>query len=127
MTKEKEEFEKWFMQAKEDLSSAKYNFDGEKYYVAVFLCQQAVEKGLKALWLSRGNKLIKIHNLMVLGKNVDLPEKFLLAVRDLSGGYVNSRDDMMIGGIPSTRYSRKDSDIFIKLSEEVLEWIKLKI
>ena len=47
----RQEIKVWLDQSNDDFDGAIYNFDGEKYYIAAFLCQQAVEKILKALFL----------------------------------------------------------------------------
>ncbi|MBU2576133.1 MAG: HEPN domain-containing protein [Nanoarchaeota archaeon] len=118
---EKEEFEKWFEQAGVDLSSAKYNFDGEKYSVAVFLCEQTVEKGLKALIIKKSNELIKTHDLVRLGKKVNLPEKFFDKLAELSSLYTEVRY------VPVKDFEKIEVDSFIKFAEEVLEWLIKKI
>ena len=47
----RKEIKNWSDQSNDDFDSAKFNFNGKKFYVAAFLCQQAVEKALKALFL----------------------------------------------------------------------------
>ncbi|MBU3923791.1 MAG: HEPN domain-containing protein [Nanoarchaeota archaeon] len=123
----KEEFKKWFLQSEADLDSARYNFDGEKYYVAVFLCEQSVEKALKALWLKDGNDLIKTHDLMRLGKKVGLPGDIEKRLEKLSESYINSRYCVDEGLIPAESFEKDEAEKFIKLTSEVLEWIKMKI
>ena len=66
----KEEVRKWFKKAKEDLNSAGYNFEGSKYDVAMFLCQQSAEKAFKALLIERTNELVKTHDLVFLAKKL---------------------------------------------------------
>ena len=48
-----DEINKWFNLAERDFSSAKKNFKKKIYYVSAFLCQQSVEKGLKALYIKK--------------------------------------------------------------------------
>ncbi len=127
INEKKELVGKWLEQAGYDLKTAKNSLNSEDYYASVFWSQQAVEKGLKAVWMERGNDLVKTHNLIMLGKNVGLPGKFSSGIESLMEGYINSRYDMMIEEIPAKRYFKTDVDIFIKLAEEVLEWIRTKI
>ncbi len=119
--KDKEEFEKWFSQAEADLRTAKNSFNSKDYYASVFWCQQAVEKGLKAIWLFSGNELIKTHDLVRLGRKVYLPEKFFNNLAELSILYTEARY------IPIKNFEGEDVDKFIKFTEEVLEWIRQKI
>jgi HEPN domain-containing protein len=39
----------WWTQATHDLGTAEHNLAGERYDAAIFYCEQAVEKALKAL------------------------------------------------------------------------------
>ena len=71
------EADKWIRIAKDDLESAESNFENEKFYVCAFLAQQAAEKALKAVLLRKAKKLIKIHDLVILGRKVNLPDNLL--------------------------------------------------
>jgi HEPN domain-containing protein len=70
------EAELWWRQAVEDLKSAEGNLRIERYYVVAFLCQQAVEKALKALEKRRESPG-STHSLVFLGKKLKLPAKLL--------------------------------------------------
>ena len=54
MTKREREARRWWRQARRDLGSAEINARQELHEVACFLCQQAAEKGLKALLYAQG-------------------------------------------------------------------------
>lgn len=128
MVDEKEEFEKWFELADRDLRTAKNSLKSGDYYASVFWCQQSIEKGLKALWLKRGNELIRTHDLVVLGKNVDLSEEYFLNLDEISKAYISSRYSLMIGEENSGEsFDKEDVQSFIKISEDVLEWIKKRM
>ena len=115
------EFEKWFRHAEADLKTARNSLKSKDYYASIFWCQQSVEKGLKALMISRGKGLIRVHDLVKLGKEVDLPERFFDISARLSVMYSDVR-------YPIFRdFERKEVDSFIKFAEEVLEWIKERI
>ncbi len=49
LLKEAKEFGKWLERAEKDLNSAKITFKDKLFDVSAFLCQQAVEKALKAM------------------------------------------------------------------------------
>lgn len=53
---------RWLMQAEEDLSSAKYLFEGERYYLVCFLSQQIAEKAIKAFLYSKGEEIVTGHS-----------------------------------------------------------------
>ena len=48
-----EEEMNWFKQAERDIKSAENSLISRDYYVASFLCEQAIEKALKALYLKK--------------------------------------------------------------------------
>jgi HEPN domain-containing protein len=47
---------------------AALNFKWKKFYVAAFFAQQAAEKALKAVYIKNFGKLIKTHDLFLIGK-----------------------------------------------------------
>ena len=71
------EIDAWIKKAREDLSTAKYNFDGEKYEAAAFFAQQSAEKSLKSVYLKLFKELIKTHDLVLLARKIDAPKEFL--------------------------------------------------
>lgn len=73
----REEIENWWKQAKADLHSAEHMFDSEDYYFSAFACQQAVEKGPKALGLIKLKTIPIGHSLVYLAKQLKLPQNFL--------------------------------------------------
>ncbi len=71
----RKEVEIWLKQALKDFESAKKNLKIREYYLVAFLCQQAVEKGLKALFIHLHKKLPeKTHSLIYLGRKVKIPK-----------------------------------------------------
>jgi len=83
----REEIRNWIEQAKRDLKSAENSLKSEDYYLCAFMCQQAAEKGLKALIIKKEKKLIKMHDLVILGRKIGLPENLLLNCEKLSKVY----------------------------------------
>ena len=117
----------WFMQAEIDLDSAKYNFDGKKLDVAALLCQQSVEKGLKALYLKIKGELWKTHDLVKLAILVKAPEEIIKTVNDLNPIYFEDRYPDFSDIIPAKKFSDKDIEEFIKKAEKAIRWIKTKL
>lgn len=65
-----ETVEEWFRKASNDFNNAKKlldSADDETYDLICFLCQQSIEKLLKALLIQKGQPIDKIHNLDKLG------------------------------------------------------------
>jgi HEPN domain-containing protein len=113
----------WWKQAEDDFEKAKILFDNKKYDGTTFFCQQAVEKGLKALIIKEQKKIKKIHDLVRLGKDVELPAPFSQYVKELTQAYIYSR-------YPDTERVKNIKDVasdFLKYSEEILKWIEKRM
>ena len=115
-----EEVERWWRQAKEDLKSAEVNFENNIYYVCAFLCQQSIEKGLKALLLKKTGKIRKIHDLVILAKSAELPVTRLANLKEMSLAYIYVR-------YPDVKQSidlRKKAAQFLDTAKETLKWLE---
>ena len=88
----KEETKLWVDKAEEDFDNALYNFRGHRYGITAFLCQQALEKIIKAVIVEVVNKRpAKSHDLIKLAKDANLtdkmPKKWLPELRSLTQYY----------------------------------------
>ena len=119
----KEEVEKWIKLSEEDFATAKANLKIKKYRFASYLCQQAAEKALKALLLKKTGKIIKIHDLVKLGKKVEIEEKFLESLDKLTHTYVESR----YPDTPQGKYTIDETKEDIKIAKGVIKWVKQNI
>lgn len=85
----------WLDSAKEDLRWVEVSMKGEVYFGACFAAQQAVEKALKAYLLACGERLKKIHDLVMLlddaAKSDNSFQKFRRSAAVLSQYYVEVR------------------------------------
>lgn len=113
--------------SKDDFSSAKINFDNEKYYVCSYLCHQCIEKSLKALMIKKNKKLIKTHDLVYLAKKAGLSGKLVDSCDNLSLIFIETKYGAAIGGIPSEMFSKEDSEKHLNYAKEVLRWIEKNI
>lgn len=68
-----QEHERWLKIVEDDLKSAKALLKAEIFSSAVYHCQQAAEKALKAYLAFKDQKIIKIHDLVML---VEVCNKF---------------------------------------------------
>jgi len=117
------EVDRWVAKAEKDLAAARINFEVGLFDVASFLCQQAVEKALKAVHIKKFRKLKKIHDLVVLGREAGLPERYLGYYKELTGAYIYTR----YPEVPETRNIEENSRGFLAWSEEVIEWTKKRL
>lgn len=123
----KEEVKRWWKMAKDDLSSAKSNFKNGKYYVCAFLSQQAAEKALKAILLKKKEKIIKIHDLVILGREAGLQKDFLQQCEQLSRVYIETRYGDIGGRLPSKKFKKRNSADYLKIAEGILKWAERNI
>lgn len=59
---------KWVERAEYDLGTAKAMLRSDRYLYVTFMCQQAVEKLLKAIIIQHGGEALRTHNLVRLAQ-----------------------------------------------------------
>jgi len=88
----RKEVKEWWKQALKDLDSAEKNLNIGEFYLTAFLCQQSVEKSLKALYIHKLKESPgATHSLIFLGKEVGIPEGYYSTLRRLSPDFVITR------------------------------------
>ena len=124
----RKEIQNWLDQANDDFDSAKFNFNGKKFYVAAFLCQQAVEKALKALFLhEKKGEVPQSHSLIYLATNTSTPKSFYSFLKELTPKFVDTRYPDASVDLPSRIYDEDNTRGIVDKSKEVLEWIKKRL
>lgn len=120
----REEILNWWKQAKRDLVSARHALEAGDYYLVVFLCHQAVEKGLKA-HIMKNERLSEfgMHSLIFLGKRACLPEKFHTFLRQLTPQYTLTRYPDAGSEPPYELYDKAQAEDFLRKAREVIAWI----
>ena len=113
----------WLRQANKDLEVAEKTFKIEEYYSVVFWCQQAVEKGLKAVILEKTREKTIGHSLVQLGKEANVPAEFVSKLKKLSPQYFLARYPDASEDVPFELYDKEITKEFLSISEEVLSWI----
>lgn len=124
----REEVKIWLEQAKDDYDGAEYNFSGGKYFIAAFLCQQAVEKALKALFLCEKRGVVpQSHSLIYLATNTSVPDTFYSFLKELTPKYVDTRYPDASVDLPSRIYDKENTKRIMDKSKEVFVWIQKNI
>jgi len=128
---EEKNIQSWIKFAEEDLSTAEWCLQGDKLLWAMTMCQQAIEKIIKALYIKNTDKIPeKTHNLIKLAKDTDI-------ISELSEETKNLFDDLLIYYFAS-RYPDKRCKLkadctkeytknVFKQTKEVYSWIKIKL
>ena len=122
-----EEEMNWFKQAERDIKSAENSLISRDYYVASFLCEQAIEKALKALYLKKKGIIKKVHNLVILAKDLGLPVELIDICDAVNPVYMDTRYPDARGGLPYEHYTEKTSAMDISNARTILQWIKEKL
>ena len=120
----REEIESWWRQAQRDFASAGHALEFKDFHLVVFLCHQAVEKGLKALLMLKKNEPAPpSHSLIFLGKETKAPEAFHSFLRELTPQYVLTRYPDASNEPPFELFDDARAKHFLEKTKEVIEWI----
>ncbi|MGM5482242.1 MAG: HEPN domain-containing protein [Nanobdellota archaeon] len=115
----------WLEQSDADIDGAKFNFDGGKYYIAAFLCQQAVEKALKALFLhEKKGEIPQSHSLVYLASNTNVAQDYMSFLKELTPKFIDTRYPDASVDLPANIYDKENTQRLLEKSMEVLQWIK---
>ena len=122
--------EKWFDRVAYDMDTAKAMLDAGKLIYAIFMCQQSLEKRLKALLAYQQKDVVPVHNLRRLAEFAEVVQEWneptLLKLDFLSSYYINARykEDLQTLSRGITESTAKD---FIQFSEEMIGWLCQKM
>lgn len=120
----RQEIERWLSQSDKDFEAAQYNFKGELYYIAAFLCQQAVEKALKALFLlEKSGEAPQSHSLIYLASETNIPQEYISFLKELTPKFVDTRYPDASVDLPSSIYDEENTKRLMDKSSEILKWI----
>lgn len=124
----KEEAKKWMEQADADLNSAKKNLEIKIYYVSVQCSHQATEKALKALFIENHDIMPeKTHDLIKLGKNVNIPKEYYEALYELNPEWLPSKYPDASDVIPVKNYDESSAKLHLNKAKKILTWVRKQI
>ncbi len=130
MNKRTEEARRWLKQAQEDIAAAKDVHEDGRYNWSCFISQQAAEKALKAVYLSKGEPVEWIHSCLALiqgdpNRNLSgIPglKELMDAARELDKAYIPSRyPNGVPHGIPSDFFTEADSQRCLDQAETIVK------
>ena len=122
--------QKWVERVAYDLDTARAMLQTKRYVYVVFMCQQSIEKCLKALLAYKEEDVVPIHNLRRLAELArvvgELEETTLVRLDFLSRYYINARykEDLKQLSKGITETVARD---FIQFSEGVITWLYQKM
>jgi HEPN domain-containing protein len=123
------EAKRWFKQAESDLVAAEWSAHGKFYENSCFLCQQSVEKALKAFLFRQGLRGITGHSTSsLLDKCVRYDkrlEKFKRKCNLLDRHYIPTRyPNGLPDGTPHENYNEEDANEAIAICREILRSLR---
>lgn len=121
----------WLLLAQYDLATAEAMLQTQRYLYVAFMCQQAIEKLLKACYVkSRGATPPYTHNLLrLLGELPWKPEvdaKRLETLESLNSYYIESRYTEDIQELTAMLTAAKAGEL-LACTKELFEWIKSRL
>lgn len=124
-----EKIEHWLDIASYDLETARKMQETGRYLYTAFMCQQAIEKMLKALYLQKfGKEAPPSHNLIYLESAVvpgsDDAQRSLLA--ELTTYYIEGRYPTYKAKLSALVDESKGRDV-LQRTEEVFTWLRGKV
>ncbi|MFB6240934.1 MAG: HEPN domain-containing protein [Gemmatimonadota bacterium] len=121
----RKEIERSIRQAERDLENARKNVEIEAYELASFMCQQAVEKFLKAAWmLVEDEAPPRTHSLVELGDPLGVPDDRRRHLVYLNADYTTARYPDAANGVPFEIYDRETAVSKVEAAEELFEWLR---
>lgn len=121
----------WISLAKYDLETAEAMLNAGRYLYVAFMCQQAIEKILKACYVKEFNDTPPYtHNLLRLAKELSFFSKIgsdkLEHVEVLNAYYIESRYTEDLGELVAVLTEEKAREI-LDSTKGLFEWLKYQI
>lgn len=130
--RERAEWERWLLQARADVETAQFLLEGEKYYMACFVAQQAAEKALKAFLFSRGAATVFGHSIDRLCRDCAAHdsdfERLRPRVKNLDHYYIEARyPNGLPEETPVEYFERADAETAVAEAREVVDAVSARI
>jgi HEPN domain-containing protein len=116
----------WMAQAKRDLEGAEWALQGGYYEWACFMCQQAAEKALKAVYTERGAEVWG-HSIrhMLRGLRAEIESSDYRALeqcaRELDTHYIPARYPLSeMGGAPYEAYGQAEAERALDCAQRIV-------
>jgi len=121
----------WHGLSKEDFDVAELTFKSKRYTHTVFMCQQAIEKSIKAVYVKKFNKVPpRKHDLLALCRDIgiidELSDEYKKMLAYISSMYILARypDTSRMG---YSKPDRKKARKVLITTKEVLEWLETEM
>ncbi len=121
----------WLNIAEEDLQAAEWSYKGEQFLWSVFMCQQCIEKVIKAIYIYKNDDIPpRKHDLLSLSKSADifsfLSEEYVDLFAYLNLYYIETRYSEKREEL-KTKCNKQNTLKIINQTKEVFQWLKSKL
>jgi HEPN domain-containing protein len=121
----------WFSLAEYDLATAHDMLKAKRYLYVAFMCQQAIEKILKACYVKQHTSTPPYtHNLLRLIKELrfkdEMSDEMMATLEELNSYYIESRYTEDIEELSKLLTEAKAISVF-NSTKELFGWIKAKL
>lgn len=114
--------ERWYKQGLHDFENAKKNYEIKAYDVSLFLCEQSIEKILKACYYQKFRKNPpKVHSIEKLMELVELSEELNEFAVELDDYYLTLRYPDVTEKMPYEMCERKDAKRGLEITEKLIK------
>ena len=119
-------YARWLQTAREDHAAAQWNLKGEFFSQVCYLCQQAVEKALKAYLYLQGERDVWGHSVETLTKKAGVYdarlEEMIPEMKKMDRFYIPTRyPNGLPEGTPHQNYTRADADFALRIAGGIIE------
>ena len=112
----------WFAQAKNDLSWAEETLKAGHFAQACFVCQQAAEKAVKSLAISRGVDQIRSHSVFEITDELEIDGNLKKIAQRLDQYYISTRyPDAFPSGAPFQFFTEEQAREALAFAEEFID------
>ena len=126
----KEKYEHWLNAAENDMNTAEFMFESNRYSYVTFMCQQAIEKIAKGIYVYTFDKEAKYtHNINVVLQDIESIvnsedyQNYEVLFSDLTSFYIVGRYDVYKNEI-SVDLNKINTKEILDKSKEAFEWLK---
>jgi HEPN domain-containing protein len=122
-----EVIKKWLQRAKYDLDTAEAMFKMRRYLYVAFMCQQALEKILKAMAIKNNKELLRSHNLVRLAEIAEVYNLMPLEYQDFLAIITPFAIEARYGDYRkrlSEIINRRMAEKYLIQTKEVFKWLK---
>lgn len=120
----------WLERVDYDLETARAMYKAGRYLYVVFMCQQAIEKNIKAMLAMQGKEIRPIHNLSKLAEDAsvlqELDKETQIFIDMLSHYYLNARYKETISAL-SQSIGKKEAKEYLEKAKRLILWLTQKM